>query len=116
MKVSDPDSRARTHLANERTFLAWFRTGLTVIALGIAGEQLLVQVGRGSALVSLLGIVVIVSGIVILVTGRARYVESRRSIDAGEYRPASSAINLSVAVFAAAGVLAVVYIAVTSVL
>ncbi|MGI8703686.1 MAG: DUF202 domain-containing protein [Candidatus Limnocylindrales bacterium] len=23
---ADPETRARTHLANERTFLAWFRT------------------------------------------------------------------------------------------
>ncbi len=27
---------ARDHLANERTFLAWFRTALTIIALGAA--------------------------------------------------------------------------------
>ena len=29
----DEESRTRTHLANERTFLAWFRTGITLIAL-----------------------------------------------------------------------------------
>ena len=37
----DPDTRARTHLANERTFLAWFRTGHHALALGIAGAQFL---------------------------------------------------------------------------
>ena len=38
----DPDSRARTHLANERTYLAWFRTGITLVALGLAAAQFLV--------------------------------------------------------------------------
>ena len=37
----DHDSRARTHLANERTFLAWFRTGITLVALGLAAAQFL---------------------------------------------------------------------------
>jgi uncharacterized membrane protein YidH (DUF202 family) len=32
-------STARDHLANERTFLAWIRTGLGFIALGIAIER-----------------------------------------------------------------------------
>jgi uncharacterized membrane protein YidH (DUF202 family) len=39
--IADPDSRARTHLANERTFLAWLRTGLALIALGLASAQYL---------------------------------------------------------------------------
>ncbi|MFD8034708.1 YidH family protein [Streptomyces sp. NPDC059717] len=29
-------SRAREHLANERTYLAWLRTGISVAALGVA--------------------------------------------------------------------------------
>jgi putative membrane protein len=114
--VADPDSRARTHLANERTFLAWFRTGLTVMALGVAGEQLLVQSGRGSGMVMALGIVVIAAGIVILLMGRSRYVRSRRSIDAGAYRPAGRSIDVSVAVFTAAGIVAVAFIVLTSAL
>lgn len=32
-------STARDHLASERTFLAWLRTGLGFIALGIAIER-----------------------------------------------------------------------------
>lgn len=31
----------RTHLANERTFLAWVRTGLTCVAIGLGALQLL---------------------------------------------------------------------------
>ncbi len=49
----DSDGRAGTHLANERTYLAWFRTGLTTIALGLAAAQLLtrnVLPGRSTAI------------------------------------------------------------------
>jgi putative membrane protein len=30
------DATRRTHLANERTYLAWWRTGLTALASGVA--------------------------------------------------------------------------------
>lgn len=36
---SNSGSTARDHLASERTFLAWLRTGLGFIALGIAIER-----------------------------------------------------------------------------
>ncbi len=39
--AADPDSRARTHLANERTFLAWLRTGLSLMAVGLAAARFL---------------------------------------------------------------------------
>jgi len=37
--LSNTGSTARDHLASERTFLAWLRTGLGFIALGIAVER-----------------------------------------------------------------------------
>jgi uncharacterized membrane protein YidH (DUF202 family) len=41
------ESRARTHLANERTFLAWLRTGISLIGLGLAAAKFLDIVIRG---------------------------------------------------------------------
>jgi putative membrane protein len=35
-KVANTGSTARDHLANERTFLAWLRTGLSLLAVGLA--------------------------------------------------------------------------------
>lgn len=107
----DPDSRARTHLANERTFLAWFRTGVTLIALGLAGAQLLAS-RSAPELVSLLAATVVCAGIVLLVIGRTRYARSRTLIESGSFGPAGMSVDLSVAVFVAAGVLAIVFIAV----
>jgi uncharacterized membrane protein YidH (DUF202 family) len=37
--LANTGSTARDHLASERTFLAWLRTGLSVLALGIAVER-----------------------------------------------------------------------------
>lgn len=37
--LNNSGSTARDHLASERTFLAWLRTGLGFIALGIAVER-----------------------------------------------------------------------------
>ena len=39
--VTNSGSTARDHLANERTFLAWARTGLTFVGLGVAIDSLL---------------------------------------------------------------------------
>jgi putative membrane protein len=38
--VENRDSTARDHLANERTFLAWVRTALGLIGLGVLLERL----------------------------------------------------------------------------
>lgn len=84
----DGDSRARTHLANERTFLAWFRTGITLVALGLAGAQLLGGGPSGQELVRVLATLVIATGGFVVVVGLVRYREGRRRIDAADYRPA----------------------------
>jgi len=109
MGRADHESRARTHLANERTFLAWFRTGVTLIALGLAAGQLLAS-GTAPGLVNLLAVTVVIAGIALLIIGRARYERSRGLIDAGAYHPAGVSVDFSVAVFVAAGVLAIVLI------
>ncbi|MDQ3128346.1 MAG: DUF202 domain-containing protein [Chloroflexota bacterium] len=91
----DPDSRARTHLANERTFLAWFRTGLTLAALGIAGAQLLDRdVDPALPIARLLSTGAIATGMVLVGVGAWRYLVSRLRIDDAAFRPASRSILL----------------------
>ena len=89
----DPDSRARTHLANERTFLAWFRTGITLIALGLAAAQFL-----GAGLLAILGVV---AGAVMVIVGLVRYRSSVQHIDDGDFQPA----NMSIIVTGVLGIL-----------
>ncbi|MGY1743316.1 YidH family protein [Blastococcus sp. SYSU D01050] len=54
---SEPD--ARVSLANERTFLAWVRTGLALTAGGVALEALDVPVAGGLRLAAALVLVVL---------------------------------------------------------
>jgi len=101
----DPDSRARTHLANERTFLAWFRTGITLVALGLAAAQFLGDPGGPEQwLVRPLSTLVIGTGALLVVIGLVRYRAGRREIDASGYQPASTSIVVTagLAVLAAA--------------
>jgi putative membrane protein len=92
----DHDSRARTHLANERTFLAWFRTGITLVALGLAAAQFLqVEGEEGAALVRGLATVVIGTGAFVVIVGLSRYREGRRRIDAEAFRPAWVSITIA---------------------
>jgi hypothetical protein len=60
-QCTDLESRARTHLANERTFLAWLRTGITLIGLGLAAAQFLErQVAPGLPLIRSMSITMVV--------------------------------------------------------
>jgi putative membrane protein len=94
--AADPDSRARTHLANERTFLAWFRTGITLVALGLAAAQLLGSPGGpGEEVVHVLATLVIATGGLMAAIGGARYFRGRGEIDATRFQPASTSIAVT---------------------
>jgi putative membrane protein len=44
------DATRRTHLANERTYLAWWRCGLTCLAVGLGAGRLLPSLDHRSRL------------------------------------------------------------------
>ena len=92
-RPADVDSRARTHLANERTFLAWLRTGLSLVAVGIAVAGFLpVDLVPGIRYGTLFAAFLVVFGTVMVVYGANRYVSAFRQIEAGSYRPTISPI------------------------
>ena len=45
--AEDADATRRTHLANERTYLAWWRTGLTALAVSLAVGRIVPELVRG---------------------------------------------------------------------
>lgn len=107
----DPDSRARTHLANERTFLAWFRTGITLVALGLAAAQFLARdVAPGFPVVRGLSTIVIGTGALTVVVGMVRYREGRRHIDAETFAPAQLSILVAAAAALVIAALAIVFV------
>ncbi len=108
---ADPDSRARTHLANERTFLAWFRTGMTLIALGVAAAQFLTATTlTGLRLVPVFSTLVIALGLVLVAVGRWRYERGRARIDDGRFHPAQLSILITSSVAFATGLIAVLVV------
>jgi putative membrane protein len=104
----DPDSRARTHLANERTFLAWLRTGLSLMAVGLAAAGFLpVDLVPGFPYVRSFSALLVLSGTVMVAFGAGRYLRAYKQIEAGVYDPAGAAVVTIAAVIAFLGILAI---------
>ena len=79
----EPDYRFT--LANERTFLAWIRTSLALVAGGLAAVSLLPDVSGSE----LLGIVLLAMSFVTAATAYGRWARNERSMRLGEALPAS---------------------------
>ncbi|HMD40150.1 MAG TPA: DUF202 domain-containing protein [Candidatus Acidoferrum sp.] len=98
-------NRARDHLANERTFLAWIRTGMAVVVFGfaigrfsIALRQFMKLQGHAmpqseSGLSVLFGTIAMIGGVLICLTGLNRYRKTREQIDSENFRPAGYIID-----------------------
>lgn len=79
----------RTHLALERTYLAWIRSGLGALAVSLAVGRLIPSLADVSPLpFALLGIGFGLLGLFFLVYGAVRSSEVDRAIDeGGRFRP-----------------------------
>jgi putative membrane protein len=97
-------NRARDHLANERTFLAWVRTGAAIVVFGfaigrfaIAMRQLTALSGhavRTAGLSVWMGAGSIVAGVVLVFAGMVRYRKTRAQLDSGSFQPAGFIVDL----------------------
>jgi putative membrane protein len=107
----DLESRARTHLANERTFLAWLRTGIALIGLGLAAAQFLErQVLPGLPLIRSMSITMVVTGILMTVDGARRYVRHSKQIEAGAFRVTTRSAEVVAGLVVLLGLMAIVFI------
>jgi putative membrane protein len=98
--------RASDHLANERTFLAWVRTGISIVVFGfaigrfaIAIRQFMELQGQGqtsrTAGVSVwFGTVAIIGGVLLALAGLVRYRRTRAQLDSGRFEPAGFVVDL----------------------
>jgi putative membrane protein len=92
------------HAANERTFLAWVRTGIAVVVFGFAIEKFVRIIAKSSAdeahrvqLERLSGpfgryegLALILAGLALIVAQTARYVRTARLLDDPNEHPAGS--------------------------
>lgn len=109
----DPASRARDHMANERTYLAWLRTaanimivGLVVARFGGGGEVTATTLSAGGILLA--------AGAAGVIYGTSRYRAVSRELESGEYvtggqstGPTLAAVVLVLALLAALALLLV---------
>ena len=104
MTENSNPNRARDHLANERTFLAWVRTGAAIVVFGfaigrfsLAMRQLTALQGhpvRTAGLSVWMGAGTIVAGVALVVAGLLRYRKTRAQLDAGTFEPAGFVLDL----------------------
>jgi putative membrane protein len=91
-QVASSDGRFRDHAANERTMLAWIRTGVSLMGFGFAIARFglflreIAQVGQakpeGSGLGSAwFGVVLVVLGLLTNTAATVRYAQLRRAIE-----------------------------------
>jgi putative membrane protein len=97
------DERVRDHLANERTYLAWLRTGLATVALGVVIAKLRYMLGvnypesGGIIHASEIGLVLAVTGVITMLMSVVSFLKTRDEIRTRTYSPKISfAVGLAV--------------------
>jgi putative membrane protein len=96
------DATRRTRLANERTYLAWWRTGLTTFAVSLAAGKLVPELSSGAAWpFEVLGVAFGAVGVVFMAYAYLRQKRVEEALVRGEYAPFERRVAL---VFAALGV------------
>lgn len=110
------------HLANERTFLAWIRTSIGIMAFGFVVvkfslfvKQISIILGKENIIHSkgysgILGIVLVAVGTVTAVLSYIRYINSEKQINEGYYKHSSLLITVLTAFIFLVSVLLIVYL------
>ncbi len=89
------DAHPTDHLANERTFLAWIRTSVTIMAFGfvVARFGLLLRELSGSStsapstpLSQATGVLLVLAGSAILIVAFLRFLGTRSDLEKGQFR------------------------------
>ena len=102
--ITPNPNRARDHLANERTFLAWVRTGAAIVVFGFAIGRFSIALRQLTALqghpvhrsgISVwMGATSIVLGVAMVVGGLFRYRATRERLEQGTFEPAGFVLDL----------------------
>ena len=97
------DATRRTRLATERTYLAWWRTGLTAFAVSFGAGRIVPELTGGAAWpYAVLGVAFGVVGLGFIGYGYVRQKQVDDALARGEYAPLDERAAI---VFAAAGLL-----------
>ena len=117
-KQSNPSD----HLANERTFLAWIRTSIGIMAFGFVVEKFSLFVKQISLILGktniiqpkgysgIVGIVLVAVGTITSVLSYLRYKHSEKQLNEGDYKHSSLLISVLTAFIFLVSVFLIVYL------
>jgi putative membrane protein len=121
----DQRSNVTEHLANERTFLAWVRTSIGIMAFGFVLvkfslfmrqltallEKKPLHAGYGFSAVA--GIIIVAAGTLAVVLGWLRYLHAYKHIQQGRYSHSTVVLSVLTGFILLMGLLLSVYLATT---
>ena len=85
------DASRRTYLAGERTYLAWWRSGLTALALGVGAGRIGPDLTKGSGWeLQVLGVGYALLGMAVMRYGLRRQRALNDALARGRYAPLST--------------------------
>jgi putative membrane protein len=97
------DASRRTRLANERTYLAWWRTGLTTFAVSLAAGKLVPELSSGASWpFEVIGVAFGAVGLLFITYAYVRQKRVEEALARGDYAPFETRVALA---FAALGLL-----------
>jgi putative membrane protein len=112
--------KASDHLANERTFLAWIRTSISIIVFGFVvakfgitlREFLRVQgnTAHESGMSLAIGVGFMAMGIVMAFVSLIRYRTTMKRLNADEFQPADAIVTVLAVIAALFGTILAVYL------
>lgn len=120
--MEEKRNNASDHLANERTFLAWIRTSIGIMAFGFVVvkfslfvKQISMILGKENIIHSkgysgILGIVLVAVGTVTAVLSYVRYINSEKQLNEGYYKHSSLLITVLTTFIFLVSVLLIVYL------
>jgi putative membrane protein len=93
------DATRRTRLANERTYLAWWRTGLAALAVSLGAGKLVPALTPGAQWpYTIVGVGFACVGVVFIGYAFVRHRRVERAISRGEFAPPEEAFITALAV------------------
>ena len=115
-------NNARDHLANERTFLAWIRTSIGIMAFGFVVVKFSLFVKQISFILwkeniipskgysGIMGVVLVAVGTIIAVFSYIRYKRIEKQLNEGYYKHSSFLITLLTSFIFLVSVILIVYL------